>query len=131
MKPPPIAPITFHKRMPRGEPSITLTAAAAQQIHAAAEASDAKGLALRIAARRDADGTIDYQMGFDNARKGDVALESAGIDLVVGDTDAELLDGMTLDYVEYEPGDFRFIFINPNERGGVPDNAGTDAGSAT
>ena len=22
---------------------------------------------------------------------------------------------MMLDYVEYEPGDFRFIFINPNE----------------
>jgi len=26
-----------------------------------------------------------------------------------------LLDGLTLDYVEYEAGDFRFIFINPND----------------
>ena len=31
-------------------------------------------------------------------------------------THRDLLDGMTLDYVEYEPGDFRFIFINPERR---------------
>jgi iron-sulfur cluster assembly protein len=27
----------------------------------------------------------------------------------------ELLEGMTLDYVELEAGDFRFIFVNPND----------------
>jgi iron-sulfur cluster assembly protein len=116
MKPPPIAPITFHRRVPRGEPSITVTPGAAEQIRVAAEASDSKRLALRIAARRDADGTIDYQMGFDNARKGDLALDAGGIELVVAEENADLLDGMTLDYVELEPGDFRFIFINPNDR---------------
>ncbi len=55
-------------------------------------------------------------MGFDNARKGDLALDAEGIELVVAEENADLLDGMTLDYVELEPGDFRFIFINPNDR---------------
>lgn len=124
MKPPPTAPITFHQRIPRGEPSITVTPAAAQQIRVAAKASDSERLALRIAARRGADGSIDYQMGFDNARKGDLALESEGIDLVIAGEGGELLDGMTLDYVEFEPGDFRFIFDNPNDRTAAPDDPG-------
>ena len=32
---------------------------------------------------------------------------------------------MTLDYVEFEAGDFRFIFINPND---IPDATATPAG---
>ena len=40
---------------------------------------------------------------------------SEGIALVVAAEHRDLLDGMTLDFVEYEPGDFRFIFINPND----------------
>jgi iron-sulfur cluster assembly protein len=113
--------------MPRGEPAITVTPAAAQQIRIAAEAAEAKGLALRIAARRDADGLLDYDMGFDNARKGDFALDCEGVALVVAEEHGELLDGMTLDYVELEPGDLRFIFINPNDRGRPPDDAGNAA----
>jgi len=34
--------------------------------------------------------------------------------------------GTTLDFVELEPGDFRFIFINPNEAGA---SAGSGCGS--
>lgn len=124
MKPPRTAPITFHKRMPRGEPAITVTPAAAQQIRIAAEAADATGLALRIAACRDADGSLDYDMGFDNARKGDFTLDCEGVALVVAEEHGELLDGMTLDYVELEAGDLRFIFINPNEPARPPDDAG-------
>jgi iron-sulfur cluster assembly protein len=125
MKPPRTAPITFHKRMPRREPLIVVTPDAAEQIRIAAEASDAKGLVLRIAAKRDADGSLDYQMGFDNPRKGDLALESEGIALVIATEHGELLDGMTLDYVEFEPGDLRFIFVNPNDLGPAPDDVGT------
>jgi iron-sulfur cluster assembly protein len=113
--------------MPRGEPAVTVTPAAAQQIRIAAEAADAKGLALRIAAHRDADGSLDYDMGFDNPRKGDFALDCEGVVLVVAEEDGELVDGMTLDYVELEPGDLRFIFINPNDRGPPPDDTGNAA----
>ena len=73
--------------------------------------------------RRAADGSLDYAMGFDEARGDDVVLTSEGIALVVSPQQRDLLDGMTLDYVEYEAGDFRFIFINPND-------AATGAGRA-
>jgi iron-sulfur cluster assembly protein len=128
MKPPQTVPITFFRRRPGTEPAITVTPGAAQQIRVAAKASDSESLALRIAARRDVDGAIDYRMGFDNARKGDLALDSAGIELVVAEEDADLLDGMTLDYVELEPGDFRFIFINPNDAGPAPASSDAAAG---
>ncbi|MDH4180513.1 MAG: iron-sulfur cluster assembly accessory protein [Betaproteobacteria bacterium] len=95
---------------------ITVTPSAAQQIREAATRSDADELGLRVAARRDADGAIHYAMGFDEARGDDRVVTSEGIALVVSPAEADLLDGMTIDYVEFEPGDFRFIFINPNDR---------------
>ena len=115
MKRPDIATITFHKQVPRATPLIIVTPDAARQIVTAAASSDAGGLALRIAASREADGSLDYAMGFDNVRKGDIAFTSEGIDLLVAEEQRELLAGMTLDFVEYEPGDFRFIFVNPND----------------
>jgi iron-sulfur cluster assembly protein len=120
MKRPDIATITFHKRIPRETPLIDVTPEAARQILTAVKAADAEGLALRIAATRDADGSLDYAMGFDNTRKGDLALTSEGIALVVAEEHGAFLAGMTLDFVEYEPGDFRFIFINPNDAGAPP-----------
>jgi iron-sulfur cluster assembly protein len=95
---------------------INVTPAAAQQIRIAATRSDADELGLRISARRDGSGSIHYAMGFDEARSDDLVLPADGVALVVAPGERELLDGMTLDYVEYEAGDFRFIFINPNDR---------------
>ena len=115
MKRPDIATITFHKQVPRATPLIIVTPDAARQIVTAAGSSDAGGLALRIAASREADGSLDYAMGFDNVRKGDIAFVSEGIDLLVAEEHRDLLAGTTLDFVEYAPGDFRFIFVNPNE----------------
>ena len=115
MRRPDIATITFHKRIPRAAPLIIVTPDAARQIVTAAGSSDAGGLVLRIAASREADGSLDYAMGFDNVRKGDIAFVSEGIDLLVAEEHRELLAGMTLDFVEYAPGDFRFIFVNPND----------------
>ena len=115
MKRPDIATITFHKQVPRATPLIIVTPDAARQIVTAAGSSDAGGLALRIAASREADGSLDYAMGFDNVRKGDITLTSEGVDLVIAEEHRELLAGMKLDFVEYEPGDFRFIFVNPND----------------
>ena len=94
---------------------INVTPSAAQQIRIAATQSDADEMGLRIAARRDADGSVSYVMGFDEARNDDIVLPAEGIALVVSPLHRELLDGMTLDYVEFETGDFRFIFINPND----------------
>lgn len=95
---------------------ITVTPAAVQQIRIAASQSDADDLGLRIAARRDADGSIHYAMGFDEPRGEDLVVPADGVALVVTAGEQDLLDGMTLDYVEYEAGDYRFIFINPNDQ---------------
>lgn len=99
---------------------ITVTPSAAQQIRIAATQADADELGLRIAVRRDERGALHYAMGFDEARDGDVVVPSEGVALVVAGSDRDLVDGMTLDYVEYEPGDFRFIFVNPNDADAPP-----------
>jgi iron-sulfur cluster assembly protein len=109
---------------------IIVTPSAAQQIRIAATRSDADEMGLRIAARRDADGSVHYAMGFDDARDDDVVVPAEGIALVVSPAHRDLLDGLTLDYVEYEAGDFRFIFINPNDTGAVPP-APNDTGAAS
>ncbi|MCC7327448.1 MAG: hypothetical protein IT521_11665 [Burkholderiales bacterium] len=121
---------------------ITVTPSAAQQIRIAATQADADELGLRIAARRDADGSLHYAMGFDEARGDDRVVTCEGIALVVSPGETVLLDGMTLDYVEFEPGDFRFIFINPNDvapaspaasqspAASAPESTGGDHGAA-
>jgi len=95
---------------------ITITATAAQQIKAAAKQGRSEGMALRIAAQRGPDGAIQYAMGFDDlGRTDDVSFMSEGIELTIAPSCTTLLEGMTLDYVEYEPGQFDFIFLNPND----------------
>ena len=100
---------------------ITVTPSAAQQIRIAASQSESDELGLRIAARRDADGSVSYVMGFDEARNDDLIVPTEGVALVVSPAHRELLDGMTIDFVEFEAGDFRFIFINPNDVTEAPD----------
>lgn len=100
---------------------ITITPAAAEQIRASATAGDMDGLAMRIAARRDPDGSIHYGLGFDdNELEGDERLSVAGIDVVIGESSRILVDGMTMDFVEIEPGAWQFIFLNPNDVNYVP-----------
>jgi len=67
-------------------------------------------------------------MGFDTARFDDLALACEGVGLVVDEAHRALLAGLTLDYVEFEPGDFRFIFINPND---APPTAGGCGGGCS
>ena len=109
---------------------ITVTPSAAQQIRIAATKSDADELGLRIAARRDERGALHYAMGLDEARDGDVVVPSEGVALVVSVGQRDLLEGMTLDYVEFEAGDFRFIFINPNDAGAPSPAPGESAGGS-
>ncbi len=68
---------------PKEVTMITVTPSAAQQIRIAATQSDADEMGLRIAARRDADGSLHYAMGFDEARDDDLVVPSEGIALVV------------------------------------------------
>lgn len=104
--------------------TIELTKAAAQQIQKSAQEGEMEGLALRIAAKRKPDGGIEYAMGFDEGNDADSRTESHGVSVLIAPTSADLVAGMTLDYVEIEPGQPSFIFLNPNDPHYVPPQSG-------
>lgn len=92
-----------------------VTKAAARQIRDSAAQGDMEELALRIAPTQGTDGSIEYTMGFDEVGVEDTLINSAGVDVVFRSSDKWLVNGTTLDYVEMEPGESRFIFLNPND----------------
>jgi len=94
---------------------IRITQAAAAQVRAAAEQSNSKNLPLRIAVTLDDDGSFQYGLGFDEKKDSDALLQSEGIDIVIASNCSEALMGAVLDYVELNPGEYRFIFTNPND----------------
>jgi iron-sulfur cluster assembly protein len=104
-----------------------VTPAAAQQIRAAATQSEAAGMALRVAARQIADGSIEYGMGFDTTHDGDEPLQFDGLTVVVAPPCQPLLEATVLDWVELEPGAFSFIFIPPTAHSTEPASV-ADAG---
>lgn len=100
----------------------TISPTAAEQILRAAEtqvAEDADGIPvlpmLRLAAKVDDDGELAYGMGFDEERDDDITFESAGVTVLIAPHSQDLLKGATLDFVELNPGEFQFVFLNPNE----------------
>ena len=95
---------------------IKITPAAAEQIRNSASQGQMDGMSLRLAATRNPDGSLHYGMGFDDSQMdGDTHITSEGVELVVSESSLSLLTGMTMDYVELEPGSWQFIFMNPND----------------
>ncbi len=100
---------------------ISLTASALEQIKNSAAEGGLGSMPLRIAIKEQDDGSFHYAMGFDEQRlPGDSFLNFDGVDLVVSATSKDLAEGMTIDYVELEPGTLEFIFLNPNDPTYVP-----------
>ena len=94
---------------------ITVTLPAAQQIRLASKQNQSEGMALRIAAQRLQDGSIQYGMGFDSEREQDIESISEGVTILISSHSKDLLSGTVVDFVELAPGEFQFIFINPND----------------
>jgi iron-sulfur cluster assembly protein len=92
-----------------------LTTAAAEQVLNAAKQGGTEGLSLRLAAFQAPDGAFDYRIGFDDPTEDDIRMSCEGIDVVMTPEQVPLLDQTTMDYVEIEPGQFRFIFLNPKD----------------
>jgi iron-sulfur cluster assembly protein len=92
-----------------------LTTAAAEQVLNAAKQGGTEGMSLRLAAFQSADGSIDYRIGFDDPTEDDIRFNCEGIDVVMTPEHVPLLDQTTMDYVELEPGQFHFIFLNPKD----------------
>jgi len=100
---------------------ITITPSAAERIRHSASESQMGDMSMRIAAKRNADGSIHYGMGFDdNELEGDIHIMTGGIDVVIAENSQLLLEGTTLDYVELEPDNWQFIFLNPNDKNYSP-----------
>jgi iron-sulfur cluster assembly protein len=93
----------------------TLTTSAAQQIQQAAASSGAQEMALRIAAKIDPDGSTQYGMGFDDPTEEDMKLDLKGVAVVIAGESQVLLADTVLDYVELNPGEFNFIFIDARD----------------
>ena len=102
----------------------SVTKAAAEQIRKSAEQGNMGDLALRIAATKKPDGSLDYAMGFDEPGEEDIELNSEGVKVLIAPQHVPLLNGATLDYVEMEPGTFSFIFLNPNDANYSPPKEG-------
>jgi len=100
---------------------ISLSTAALEQIRHSADAGDMAASPLRIAVKQQDDGSFHYAMGFDEQRlPGDTFFNFDGVDLVVATASKDLAEGMTIDFVELEPGKPEFIFLNPNDPSYVP-----------
>ncbi len=97
---------------------INLTKTAAEQIAQAAQQSGAANLGLRIAAKVNDAGMLEFGMGFDDERSNDTIVESYGVTLLVHATSAQYLEGVTIDFTEVSPGESRFVFMMPDQGGG-------------
>lgn len=94
---------------------LTISETAAEQIKLSAQQTNSEQMKLRIAAKVAVDESIEYGMGFDEEKEGDIKVNISGIDILVAPSSAELLNGAHLDFVEIEPEQFNFIFQNPND----------------
>ena len=100
---------------------ISLSTTAIEQIKNSIEQGGNESIPLRIAIKTQDDGSFHYAMGFDEQRlPGDSFINIDDISLVVAETSKPFAQGMTIDYVELEPGNWQFIFLNPNDPTYVP-----------
>ena len=77
--------------------------------------------ALRVAAKRTSDGSVQYAMGFDKIQESDISSRRHGIEILVAPTSADLLSGVVLDYVQNDgEEEMQFIFLNPNDPNFTP-----------
>ena len=109
---------------------LNLTPEAAARIRQSAAESGAADTALRVAARRCDDGSMQYGLGFDEQREGDMPLELDGVRLLIGAPSQSLLRGTLLDFVELEPGRYEFVFIADSDAA-APPAAGCGSGGCS
>jgi iron-sulfur cluster assembly protein len=104
---------------------IEITPPAAERIRLALSGSTEPGLALRVAARRDGSGQLEYGMGLDERREHDEeVITDSGITLLVSPPSLDAVSELVIDFVEIEPGQHQFVFYR---RGDIPPEPGGTA----
>ena len=101
---------------------ITLTPSALTQVKQGLAENSDELLGLRLAAKPDGKGGIDYALGFDQPNPEDFRIDCDGVDVLISPLSEEVLDGTVLDYAEVKPGVNHFIFMNPNDPNYEPPN---------
>ena len=95
---------------------ITVSKTAAEQIIESAKQGQMEGMPLRLAAAKQEDGSLQYNMGFaDRQMDDDVSFDSEGVKIVVSSANYDLLKNTELDFVQLDNGEMNFIFKNPND----------------
>lgn len=110
---------------------ITLTQEAAAQVRAAQQQSGADGMALRVAARMNDAGMLEFGMGFDAERDHDTAVDAWGVTVLVNAQSAAMLADVTIDYAEVSPGESRFVFLKASAASGGGCGSGGGGGCGT
>ncbi|MCW8826605.1 MAG: iron-sulfur cluster assembly accessory protein, partial [Gammaproteobacteria bacterium] len=93
--------------------------------------SESDGMSLRIAAKKLEDGSFEYGMGFDELKDDDLDVKSEGITIIFAPEYGPMVRGMTIDFVEFEDGQYHFIFLNPNDPSFVPPIEESSGGSCS
>lgn len=107
---------------------ITLTQNAIKQVRIAHDQNSAAEMGLRLAAKKEEDGSISYGMGFDEVHEDDMIFKFDGIQVMFAPVYGPLLNGATLDFVELNPGEMNFIFLNPNDAHYAPEGSESSGG---
>ena len=107
-----------------------VTKTAAKELKRSMQAHDFDDMPLRVAAQKTPDGSIEYQMGFDEAGPGDTMVASSGIDVVINKDHKPLLAGTELDFVAIDGETKEFIFLNPNDPTFIPPKDDNESGTA-
>ncbi len=95
---------------------ITISKNAASQIELSARQSGIIKAIMRIAIRKLDDGSFHYALGFDDSISAqDIRFCSEGIELVIAPESQDLVQELTIDFVELDDGEQNFIFVNPTD----------------
>ncbi len=97
---------------------LKVTESAAEQVRQAASQSGTDDMALRVAARLNDDGMIEFGLGFDESADEDFVIEAYGVKVLVAPSSQALLTDITLDFNEVAPGEMSFVFQKASSGGG-------------
>lgn len=103
---------------------LNITESAAEQVRQAAAQNGAHEMALRVAARLNDDGMIEFGLGFDEIAEEDFVVDAYGVKVLVAPSSQPLLTDVTLDFNEVAPGEMSFVFQKASSGGGCGSGGG-------